>query len=84
MERERLTKKAAIMSKSNVIKFYPKSAADNPDNILEQAIGDYSEVVIVGYNKKGQLDTRASNGVKMKDILWMIEQLKITILNIEE
>lgn len=72
------------MSKGNVIKFYPKNAADNPDSVLEQAIGQYEDVVIIGRNKSGNIDARGSNGAKMRDVLWMIEQLKIIILDAEE
>lgn len=72
------------MSKSNVIKLYPKNAALNPDCVLEQAIGSYNEIVLVGYNKSGNLEARASTNIKRKDMLWMIEQLKILILGLED
>ena len=36
-----------------VSKIYPEGAAKNPDNVLEQAIGEYNEVCIIGYDKEG-------------------------------
>ena len=35
---------------SNVVKFYPADAAKVADNVLEQAIGVYDEVLIIGYD----------------------------------
>lgn len=32
--------------------------ANNPDSVLEQAIGSYSHVVIIGVNKDGEIDFR--------------------------
>ena len=40
---------------NNVIKFYPKNAAENPDNVLEQAVGAYDEVLIIGWDKNDEL-----------------------------
>ncbi len=36
------------MSKDNVTKFYPKGAAKNPDFVLEQAVGKFDKVVVMG------------------------------------
>lgn len=65
----------------NVVKFYPSNAAKDPDNVLEQAIGEYAEVFVVGIDKEGMLDARASLGLKSSDILFLIEQFKHNLLS---
>lgn len=64
-----------------IVKFYPMNAANNPDNVFEQAIGEYESVFIVGYNKEGEFDPRASLNLTQKDILWLIEMFKIKMMN---
>jgi hypothetical protein len=64
-----------------VVKFYPKDAAKDADNVLEQAIGRYSEVLILGWNKEGFMDARATLGLKDGgEVLWLLEKFKINLL----
>jgi hypothetical protein len=66
---------------SEVVKFYPKNAAKDADNVLEQAVGQYSDVLIIGYDKEGNFDARATLGlVDGGDMLWLIETLKFKLL----
>lgn len=61
----------------NVTKFYPKDAYKDPDAVIEQAIGQYKDVLVLGWDKDGYLDARASNGVAGKaDVLFLIEEFK--------
>ena len=55
----------------DIVKFYKKNAAENPDAVLEQAIGSYTDVLILGWDKDGLLDPRGSLGLTCKDILWL-------------
>lgn len=64
-----------------IVKFYPAGAAKNPDAVLEQAIGVYTDVLILGWNKDGYLDPRASLDMKASDMLWLIEQFKYRLLS---
>lgn len=66
---------------SEVVKFYPNNAAENPDNVLEQSIGQYESVFILGWDKDGFLDARASLNMKQKDCLWLMEKFKHKMLN---
>lgn len=67
---------------SNVEKFYPPNAAEDPDNVLEQAMGSYSEVLIIGWDKDGNLDARASLGLKDgSDVNWLIDGFKHSLLS---
>ena len=67
---------------AEVVKFYPQNAAENPDNVLEQAIGSYGDVLILGWDKDGNLDARASLGLKSgSEVLWLLEKFKTNLLN---
>ena len=66
---------------SNVTKFYASNAAEKPDNVLEQAIGEYESVFVIGYDHDGLLDTRASTNITHEQILWLIESFKAKMLN---
>ena len=65
----------------NVEKFYPKDAAKSADNVLEQAIGNYTDVLIIGWDKDGFMDARATLGLKDGgEVLWLIEKFKHKLL----
>jgi len=64
----------------SVVKFFPKDAAKDPDAVLEQAIGQYDNVVIIGWDKEGMLDPRASLGLNSANVLWLIEVFKAKLL----
>lgn len=66
---------------SNVIKFYPSNAAENPDAVLEQAIGDFESVLVIGYNNDGELDARASLNLSREKILWLMRSFEMQLLN---
>jgi len=65
----------------NIVKFYGSNAADNPDAVLEQAVGCYESLIIIGYDKDGRLDPRASTNIKQDDILWLIESFKSKMMS---
>lgn len=65
----------------SVHKFYPRDAAKNPDNVLEQAVGNYTEVFIIGYSKDEILDVRASTNFTTSNILFALEQFKHKLLS---
>ena len=59
-----------------IIKFYPKNAADNPDSVLEQAVGVYDDVLVIGWDKEGTMDVRASTGLQIGEIFFLIDKFK--------
>ena len=65
---------------SNIVKFYSNDAAKNPDAVLEQAVGTYSKVLVVGYDKANCIDARANSTLTNADILWLLEIFKREIL----
>ena len=64
-----------------IIKFYPKDAAKNPDAVLEQAIGAYDQVFVIGYNKDGELDVRGTLNFTMKELFFALDAFKFMVLN---
>lgn len=69
---------------SKVTKMYPKNAADNPDNVLEQAVGEYSAVMLLGYDKQKKLELRTSTNMNRKEMLWIMERVKAIIISLGE
>ncbi len=67
---------------AKVVKFYPANAAEDPDNVLEQAIGLFNSVLIIGWDKDGNLDASASaNLTDGGEMLWLIETFKRNLLS---
>lgn len=64
----------------SVVKFYPKDAAKDADAVLEQSLGNFSEVLVIGWDKEGFLDARATLGLKNGDLLWLIESFKAKLM----
>ena len=66
---------------SNVVDFFPNNAAENPDNVLEQAKGQYQDVFILGYDADGDIDARSSLGFSKAEILFLIESFKHRLMS---
>lgn len=64
-----------------VVKFYPADAAKSADSVLEQARGQYSEVLLIGWNKDDAFDPRATLGLTNRDCLWLTELFKFKLLS---
>ena len=52
----------------------------DPDHVLEAAKGVYQDVFVIGYDKDGVLDVRASKGLDAKSALFLVEQFKTKLL----
>jgi hypothetical protein len=66
----------------SIVKFFPKDAAKSADAVLEQALGEFSEVLILGWDKDGDFDARATLGLKDgAEILWLVEVFKAKLMN---
>jgi len=64
----------------NVVKFYSADAAKDPDNVLEQAIGEYEKVIVLGYNEDGDMDARSSTNLDHGEILWILQKFSHKLL----
>lgn len=65
----------------DIVKFYPNNAAEKIDNVLEQAIGQYDKAIIIGYDKNGHFDVRASLNFIQMDIIYAVDLFKHRLLN---
>lgn len=65
---------------AEIVKIYPPGSAKNPDSVLEQAVGEYESVLVIGYDKDGCLDVRSSTNLECKDLLWLIDMFKMKML----
>ena len=66
---------------ADIVKFYPANAAESADYVLEQAVGVYDDVVIIGTDKSGAIDVRATASTTDPQILWMMEAFKLRMLS---
>jgi hypothetical protein len=55
--------------------------AMSADPVLENAIGKYQSVVVIGYDPEGQLQAAASLNLRSHEILWLIESFKHKLLS---
>lgn len=53
----------------------------NADAVLEQAIGMYDQLLILGWDKEGNLDIRATTDMSTQSSLWTVEAFKTKLLN---
>lgn len=68
-------------SQTPVVKFYPKGAASNPDNVLEQAMDNYESVIVIGWNNKHELDLRASTNLTHAEVNWLLGMVQHKLLS---
>jgi hypothetical protein len=54
---------------SKITTLYPKDAAKNPDFVLEQAIGKYADLVIIGYNHDDELEVRSNTTFSEAEVM---------------
>lgn len=64
------------MNENKIIKFYCKEAAKNPDAVLEQAIGEFNNVLIIGWNKEEKFECRADYNITNEGLLMLVELFK--------
>ena len=65
----------------NVIEFHPNRSAEDPDHVLEQAMGEYGDVLILGWDANGNMDCRASLGLSHEQVLWIITKFQHKLMN---
>jgi hypothetical protein len=68
---------------SNVILFNGITKLDlDPDMVLENTKGKLESVILIGYDKEGK-EYFASTYADGGDILWLLERMKLCLLNVE-
>lgn len=69
------------MSDDNIISLHTSNDVIGADIVVEEAIGVYENVVIIGWNKEEELEVRASLNLSQSDILWLVETFKARLLS---
>jgi len=68
---------------SNVILFNGITKLDlDPDMVLENTKGKLGGVILIGYDKEGK-EYFASTYADGGDVLWLLERMKLCLLNVE-
>jgi hypothetical protein len=58
-----------------------KGPAQDPDTVLERAKGEFSSVLVIGWDNDEMLDVRCSETMTQHQCLWLIEIFKLGIRN---
>lgn len=70
------------MADDKVIALRPTLVGDGAeiacDQVLGAAAGVYVQVVVVGFDKNGEIDMRSSHG--SRDALWILERARLHLL----
>lgn len=69
---------------NKVTRLYPKEAAKDPDLVLEQAIGDYQDVLVLGWLKDDTLCCRSNLSLSTAEALHLMELFKKDLLTGED
>ena len=51
------------------------------DTVLNDAKGNYTSVLVIGWDKEGYLDTRSTNNLGQKDCLYLAQMFSNKLLN---
>lgn len=65
----------------NVVRFRPANEMEGADAVLERAQGIFDEVLVIGFNKQGEVEGRVTLGMTERDAVWMMEILKFAMMN---
>jgi len=65
---------------SNVQKLYPANAAESADNVLEQCLGGFEDVLVLGLDAEGGLDIRATTTLSDAEIIALIARANFLIM----
>lgn len=65
---------------TKIVKFPDLNAASNPDVVLEEAKDSYESLVLIGWDKEGRLDARATLNLSAAEINWLISVFQQKLL----
>lgn len=63
-----------------VEKLYHWKSLPSPDALLAQEVGEFSEVLLCGYDGNGELRYCATRGLNVSEIFFLMESVKHDIL----
>jgi len=65
---------------SNVQKFYPANAAEKADNVLEQCLGSFEDVLVLGLDSDGGLDIRVTTTLRDAEVIALIARANFIMM----
>lgn len=68
------------MTKASVTYIYDSPDADA---VLRHSEGKFKEVITIGYDHNGRLLVYSQDGVKNKDVLWILESVKTDLMKVD-
>jgi len=63
-----------------IVSLVPQVAACDPDVVLRSALGVFDRVLVVGYNKSGEIDAFGSLNFSSEQIVFALERFKHKIM----
>lgn len=63
------------------VEFKTGKKSIDADTVLDEAKGNYTSVVAIGWDNEGYLDVRSTNNLDQRDILYLVEMFKHKLLN---
>lgn len=63
------------------VEFKTGEVSLDADTVLEKAKGNYTSVLVIGWDKYGYLDTRSTNNLDQKDCLYLAQMFAHKLLN---
>jgi hypothetical protein len=63
-----------------VEKLYPANAAESADNVLELAVGEFKDVIVLGIGREDDFDIRATSGLSDHDVIAILEAAKTSLV----
>ena len=65
---------------SNVQKFYPANAAEKANNVLEQCLGSFEDVLVLGLDSDGGVDIRVTTTLTDAEVIALIARANFIIM----
>jgi hypothetical protein len=69
---------------SKVVNLFQKNAADDPDHVLEQAKGQFKQVVVLGLDFDDRFNAMSDNVMTIAECNWLADMLKKRLLESDD
>ncbi len=68
------------MADENIVKLYHRNSLPSADALLTQEVGEFADVMLVGYDHDGRLRYCATKGLKVADLFFLVDNFKHDII----
>mgnify|MGYP003660787767 FL=1 len=63
------------------VEFKTGEISQDADTVLDEAKGNYTSVLVIGWDNEGYLDVRSTNNLDQKDCLYLAQMFSNKLLN---